>query len=68
MNTLGCLDRPSSGSYLLDNREVVTMTRDELAHLRNEKIGFVFQNFSLLARTSALENVELPLTIQPVFR
>jgi putative ABC transport system ATP-binding protein len=61
MNTLGCLDRPSSGSYLLDGREVVTMMRDERAHLRNEKIGFVFQNFSLLARTSALENVELPL-------
>jgi ABC-type lipoprotein export system ATPase subunit len=61
MNTLGCLDRPDRGSYLLDGREVVTMSRDERAHLRNEKIGFVFQNFNLLNRTSALENVELPL-------
>jgi putative ABC transport system ATP-binding protein len=61
MNTLGCLDRPDGGSYLLDGVEVVTMSRDERAHLRNQKIGFVFQNFNLLSRTSALENVELPL-------
>jgi putative ABC transport system ATP-binding protein len=61
MNTLGCLDRPDRGSYLLDGREVVTMSRDERARLRNEKIGFVFQSFNLLNRTSALENVELPL-------
>jgi ABC-type lipoprotein export system ATPase subunit len=61
MNTLGCLDRPDSGSYLLDEREVVTMSRDERARLRNEKIGFVFQSFNLLNRTTALENVELPL-------
>jgi len=61
MNTLGCLDRPTSGSYLLDGVEVVSMTRDQRAKLRNAKIGFVFQNFNLLARTSALENVELPL-------
>jgi putative ABC transport system ATP-binding protein len=61
MNTLGCLDRPTSGSYLLDGEEVVTMSRDERARLRNRKIGFVFQSFNLLARTSALENVELPL-------
>ncbi len=61
MNTLGCLDRPTSGSYLLDGEEVVTMSRDQRARLRNRKIGFVFQNFNLLARTSALENVELPL-------
>ena len=61
MNTLGCLDRPTKGSYLLDSHEVVTMTRDERAKLRNAKIGFVFQNFNLLNRTSALENVELPL-------
>jgi len=61
MNTLGCLDRPTSGSYLLDGEEIVTMTRDERARLRNRKIGFVFQSFNLLARTSALENVELPL-------
>lgn len=61
MNTLGCLDRPTSGSYLLDGEEVVSMSRDERAKLRNRKIGFVFQSFNLLARTSALENVELPL-------
>jgi putative ABC transport system ATP-binding protein len=61
MNTLGCLDRPTSGSYLLDGKEVVTMSKDERAELRNQHLGFVFQNFNLLARTSALENVELPL-------
>jgi putative ABC transport system ATP-binding protein len=61
MNTLGCLDRPDSGSYRLDGNEVVTMSRDERARLRNSKIGFVFQNFNLLGRTSALENVELPM-------
>ncbi len=61
MNTLGCLDRPTSGSYLLDGEEVVEMSLDARAKLRNRKIGFVFQNFNLLARTSALENVELPL-------
>ena len=61
MNTLGCLDRPTKGSYLLDGDEVVTMTQDQRALLRNNRIGFVFQNFNLLARTSALENVSLPL-------
>ncbi len=61
MNTLGCLDRPTDGSYLLNGQEVVTMSRDARARLRNRNIGFVFQNFNLLARTSALENVELPL-------
>ena len=61
MNTLGCLDRPTSGSYMLSGQEVVHMTRDQRARIRNEHIGFVFQNFNLLARTSALENVELPL-------
>jgi putative ABC transport system ATP-binding protein len=61
MNTLGCLDRPSSGSYRLDGEEVTAMSQDARARLRNRKIGFVFQNFNLLARTSALENVELPL-------
>lgn len=61
MNTLGCLDRPSSGSYVLAGEEVATMSRDERARIRNQRIGFVFQNFNLLARTSALENVELPL-------
>lgn len=61
MNTLGCLDRPTKGSYLLGGEEVVTMTQDQRARLRNHRIGFVFQNFNLLARTSALENVSLPL-------
>lgn len=61
MNLLGCLDRPSSGSYKLDGIEVSGMTADELAEIRNQKIGFVFQGFNLLPRTTALENVELPL-------
>jgi ABC-type lipoprotein export system ATPase subunit len=61
MNTLGCLDRPTRGSYQLAGEEVATMSRDERARLRNHRLGFVFQNFNLLARTSALENVELPL-------
>ena len=61
MNTLGCLDRPTSGSYKLAGEEIATMSRDERAVIRNQRIGFVFQNFNLLGRTSALENVELPL-------
>jgi putative ABC transport system ATP-binding protein len=61
MNTLGCLDHPTSGSYLLEGEEVVEMSGDQRASLRNRKIGFVFQTFNLLARTSALENVELPM-------
>lgn len=61
MNTLGCLDRPSGGSYLLDSHEIVEMSLDERARIRNQQIGFVFQNFNLLNRTSALENVEVPL-------
>jgi putative ABC transport system ATP-binding protein len=61
MNTLGCLDHPTSGSYLLEGQEVVDMSSDDRARLRNQKIGFVFQSFNLLSRTSALENVELPL-------
>jgi len=61
MNTLGCLDRPTSGSYRLAGEEIVPMSRDERALIRNKRIGFVFQNFNLLARTSAVENVELPL-------
>jgi putative ABC transport system ATP-binding protein len=61
MNTLGCLDRPTSGRYLLDGVDVSALNRDKLADLRNQKIGFVFQGFNLLSRTSALENVELPM-------
>jgi putative ABC transport system ATP-binding protein len=61
MNTIGCLDRPSSGHYYLDDVDVGELGRDELADLRNSKLGFVFQGFNLLTRTSALENVELPL-------
>jgi len=61
MNLLGCLDSPSRGSYLLADRDVAKLTRIELARVRNEFIGFVFQNFNLLARTSAVDNVELPL-------
>jgi len=61
MNTLGCLDRPTRGSYRLADEEVGNMTADQRARIRNRRIGFVFQNFNLLARTSALENVELPL-------
>jgi putative ABC transport system ATP-binding protein len=61
MNTLGCLDRPTEGRYLLDGVDVSKLNRDELATIRNEKIGFVFQGFNLLSRTSAIENVELPM-------
>ena len=58
MNILGCLDRPTSGEYLLDGVNVEDMDSDELAHIRNSMIGFVFQGFNLLSKTSALENVE----------
>jgi putative ABC transport system ATP-binding protein len=61
MNILGCLDRPNGGSYVLDGVRVHEASKNELADIRNQKIGFVFQGFNLLARTSALENVELPL-------
>ena len=61
MNMLGCLDTPTSGTYILDNVEVSSFSDDELAEIRNQKIGFVFQNFNLIQKLTAIENVELPL-------
>src|ERR1700751_1219643 len=61
MHIAGCLDRPTSGQYFLDGQDVSRMSKDELAAVRNKKIGFVFQGFNLLSRTTALDNVELPL-------
>ena len=68
MHILGCLDRPTRGTYHLDGRDVSRLSRDQLAEVRNGKIGFVFQGFNLLARTSALENVELPLLYRGAVR
>jgi putative ABC transport system ATP-binding protein len=68
MNLLGCLDEPTSGEYFLDNVNTSKLTRNEYAHIRNQKIGFVFQGFNLLSRTTALENVELPLMYNRINR
>ena len=66
MNMLGCLDVPTSGEYILDNKSIKKMSDDELAEIRNNKIGFVFQGFNLLPKLTAIENVELPLIYQSV--
>ena len=66
MNILGCLDKPTKGTYVLEDIDVSQLSRDQLAHIRNQKIGFVFQGFNLLSRTSAIENVELPLLYSSV--
>lgn len=66
MNILGCLDTPTSGSYILDGENIESLTADELATIRNRQIGFVFQGFNLLSRTSAIENVELPMVYSGV--
>jgi putative ABC transport system ATP-binding protein len=68
MNLIGCLDTPTSGSYVLNGREVARMTDDELAAIRNQEIGFVFQTFNLLPRTTALQQVELPLVYSGLSR
>ncbi|HEX3048691.1 MAG TPA: ABC transporter ATP-binding protein [Bacillota bacterium] len=68
MNILGCLDRPTSGSYLLDGMETAVLNDDQLAEIRNKKIGFIFQTFNLLARSTALQNVELPMVYAGINR
>src|SRR5438128_3806561 len=66
MNILGCLDRPTSGRYILDGTDVSRLTKKALAHIRNQKLGFVFQGFNLLPRTTALENAQLPAIYAPI--
>jgi putative ABC transport system ATP-binding protein len=66
MNIIGCLDKPTSGEYFLEGQEVSKMNKNQLARIRNKRIGFVFQNFNLLSRTTALENTELPLLYSDV--
>jgi putative ABC transport system ATP-binding protein len=68
LNILGCLDKPTAGDYLLDGESVATMSKNELASFRNKKLGFVFQSYNLLPRTSAIENVELPLFYNPTIK
>jgi putative ABC transport system ATP-binding protein len=68
MNIIGCLDRPTDGAYYLENQDLTTLTKDELAFMRNQRIGFVFQQFNLLARSTALENVMLPMVYAGVSR
>src|SRR5512146_1320190 len=68
MNILGCLDRPTSGSYVLDDEEVAHLNSDQLASIRNRKVGFIFQSFNLLPRATALANVELPMRYAGVGR
>ncbi len=68
LNIIGCLDRPTEGTYLLDGVDVAGMSKNESAMIRNLKIGFVFQSYNLLSRTSALENVELPLMYNPIIK
>lgn len=68
MNILGCLDKPTEGHYILEGTDVSSLTPDRLAEIRNERIGFIFQNFNLLGRTSAMENVELPLVYSGISR
>ena len=68
MNIVGCLDRPTAGSYLLEGQDVSRLSKNDMALIRNRKIGFVFQNFNLLSRTPAVENVELPMLYNRVYR
>lgn len=66
MNMLGCLDKPTSGSYFLDGFDVMKLNSDELSEIRNLKLGFIFQGFNLISRTSALENVEMPMVYKGI--